>query len=49
VERCEDMLQFLPAAFRPIKKLHYLTGREHVQLDRGNKSPGVENDGTMLL
>ena len=49
-DRCEDVaINSLPAAFSPDQKaLHYLTGANMVQLDRGNKSPGVENDGTML-
>jgi DUF1680 family protein len=49
-DRCEDMaINSMPAAFTPDQKaLHYLTGANMVQLDRGNKSPGVENDGTML-
>ena len=44
-----DRLQ-LPAGrpdARP-KALHYLTGANMVQFDRGNKSPGIQNGGTML-
>ncbi|MCC6125089.1 MAG: glycoside hydrolase family 127 protein [Pirellulales bacterium] len=49
-DRCEEIaFNSLPAALTPDQKaLHYLTGANMVQLDRGNKSPGVENDGTML-
>ena len=39
----------LPAALTPDEKaLHYLTGANMVQLDRQNKSPGIQNEGTML-
>ncbi len=39
----------LPAALTPdLKALHYLTGANMIQLDRQNKSPGVQNEGTML-
>ena len=39
----------LPAALTPDQKaLHYLTGANMIQLDRQNKSPGVQNEGTML-
>jgi DUF1680 family protein len=49
-DRCEDVaFNSLPAAQTPdCKALHYLTGANMVQLDRKNKSPGVENGGTML-
>jgi hypothetical protein len=39
----------LPAALTPDQKaLHYLTGANMIQLDRNNKSPGIQNEGTML-
>jgi hypothetical protein len=49
-DRCEDMaFNSLPAALTPdLKGLHYLTCANQVQLDKNNKSPGVENQGTMF-
>jgi hypothetical protein len=49
-DRCEDIaFNSLPAALTPdAKALHYLTGANMVQLDQKNKSPGVQNRGTML-
>jgi DUF1680 family protein len=49
-DRCEEVaFNSLPAALTPdIKGLHYLTAPNAVQLDRENKSPGVENSGCML-
>ena len=49
-DRCEEMaFNSLPAALTPDQKgLHYLTCANQVQLDQGNKSPGVENSGTMF-
>lgn len=49
-DRCEDIaFNSLPAALTPDwRGLHYLTCANQVQLDRGNKAPGVENDGTMF-
>ncbi|MGA2617710.1 MAG: beta-L-arabinofuranosidase domain-containing protein [Thermoguttaceae bacterium] len=49
-DRCEEIaFNSLPAALTPDEKgLHYLTGANMVQLDRGNKAPGFENGGTML-
>jgi hypothetical protein len=39
----------MPAALTPDEKaLHYLTGANMIQLDRGNKSPDVQNEGNML-
>jgi hypothetical protein len=39
----------LPAALTAdLKALHYLTGANMIQLDRQNKSPGIQNQGTML-
>ncbi len=49
-DRCEDIaFNSLPAAMTPDQKgLHYLTCANQVQLDRNNKSPDVENGGTMF-
>src|SRR5438045_6721971 len=49
-DRCEEMaFNSLPAALTPdLKGLHYLTCANQVQLDKENKSPGVENGGTMF-
>lgn len=48
--RCEDVaFNSLPAAMTAdCKALHYLTAPNMVQLDRGNKSPGLQNAGCML-
>ena len=44
-----DRLQQLPAAMTPDQKgLHYITSANQVQLDRHNKSPGIQNGGTMF-
>ncbi len=49
-DRCEDIaFNSFPAALTPDEKaLHYLTGANMVQLDKANKSPGVQNKGTMV-
>jgi hypothetical protein len=49
-DRCEELaFNSLPAALTPdLRGLHYLTCANQVQLDKNNKSPGVENDGTMF-
>ena len=49
-DRCEEIaFNSFPAAMTPDQKaLHYLTGANMVQLDKGNKSPGVQNKGTMV-
>ena len=49
-DRCEDVaFNSLPAAITPdFKALHYLTSPNMVQLDRGNKAPGIQNGGMML-
>lgn len=49
-DRCEDLaFNSLPAALTPdLKGLHYLTCANQVQLDKGNKAPGVQNEGTMF-
>ena len=49
-DRCEDItFNSLPAALTPDQKaLHYVTSANAVQLDRHNKSPGIQNGGTMI-
>ncbi|HVV71485.1 MAG TPA: beta-L-arabinofuranosidase domain-containing protein [Verrucomicrobiae bacterium] len=49
-DRCEDLaFNSLPAALTPdLKGLHYLTCANQVQLDKDNKSPGIQNEGTMF-
>ncbi|MCX6923782.1 MAG: glycoside hydrolase family 127 protein [Verrucomicrobia bacterium] len=49
-DRCEDIaVNSLPAALTPdLKGLHYLTCANQVQLDKNNKSPEIQNDGTMF-
>jgi hypothetical protein len=49
-DRCEEIaFNSLPAALTPeFTGLHYLTCANHVQLDKDNKAPGVENRGTMF-
>lgn len=49
-DRCEEVaFNSLPAAFTPdYKGLHYLTAANQVQLDKENKAPGIQNDGTMF-
>jgi len=49
-DRCEELaFNSLPAALTPdLKALHYLTCPNQVQLDKENKSPGVQNGGTMF-
>jgi hypothetical protein len=49
-DRCEELaFNTLPAAITPDwKGLHYLTSANMVQLDRRNKSPSVQNGGTMF-
>ncbi len=49
-DRCEYIaFNSFPAALTPDHKaLHYLTCANQVQLDRQNKSPGVQNGGTMF-
>ena len=50
-DRCEEIVfNSLPAAFTPdIKGLHYLTAANQVQLDRLDKSPGIQNGGAMFI
>ncbi|UCH35389.1 MAG: glycoside hydrolase family 127 protein [Armatimonadota bacterium] len=49
-DRCEEVaFNSLPASQTPdYKGLHYLTAPNMVQLDRENKSPGLQNAGCML-
>jgi len=49
-DRCEDAaLNSFPACMTPdLKGLHYLTAPNMVQLDKENKSPGLQNGGCML-
>jgi len=50
IDRCEDIaFNSFPAALTPDQKaLHYITSANAVQLDRQNKSPGIQNSGTMI-
>src|SRR4051812_2678929 len=49
-DRCEEIaFNSFPAALTPDwKALHYLTSANQIQLDRNNKSPAIENGGTMF-
>jgi len=49
-DRCEEVaFNSFPASQTPdLGGLHYLTAPNMVQLDRGNKSPGLQNRGCML-
>ena len=49
-DRCEEIaLNSFPASMTPDQKaLHYITAVNQVQLDRNNKSPGIQNGGTMF-
>ena len=49
-DRAEDVaFNSLPASMTPdLKGLHYLTAPNQIQLDRGNKSPMIENRGDMF-
>jgi hypothetical protein len=49
-DRCEEVaFNSLPAASTAdLKALHYLTAPNQVQLDSGNKSPGLQNGGCMV-
>jgi hypothetical protein len=49
-DRCEDIaVNSFPASLTPDwKGLHYLTCANQVQLDKGNKAPEIQNDGTMF-
>jgi hypothetical protein len=50
IDHCEDVaFNSFPAASTPdLKALHYLTAPNQVSLDPGNKSPGINNSGTMF-
>jgi hypothetical protein len=49
-DRCEELaFNSFPAALTPDEKaLHYITCANQVQLDRDNKSPELQNGGTMV-
>ena len=49
-DRCEELaFNSLPVALTPDQKgLHYLTCANQVQLDKGLKSPGIQNGGNMF-
>ncbi|MCS7089737.1 MAG: glycoside hydrolase family 127 protein [Verrucomicrobiota bacterium] len=49
-DRCEEIaFNTFPAALTPdARALHYITCANQVQLDRHNKSPGIQNSGTMF-
>jgi len=49
-DRCEEIaFNSLPAAMTPDQRaLHYLTCPNQVQLDKENKAPGIQNQGTMF-
>jgi len=49
-DRCEELaFNTLPAALTADwKALHYLTSPNMIQLDKDNKSPGIQNGGTMI-
>jgi len=49
-DRCEEIaLNCFPSSMTPDEKgLHYITAVNQVQLDKNNKSPGIQNGGTMF-
>lgn len=49
-DRCEDVAfnTFPASQTKDLKGLHYLTAPNQVSLDRQDKSPGIENKGTMF-
>jgi len=49
-DRCEEVtFNSLPASMTADQKaLHYLTSPNLVRCDRGNKAPGIQNDGDMF-
>jgi hypothetical protein len=49
-DRCEEIaFNSFPAALTPDEKaLHYVTCANQIQLDRENKSPALQNGGTMV-
>lgn len=50
IDRCEEIaFNTFPASMPADQKgLHYITSANQVQLDRHNKSPGIQNGGTMF-
>ena len=50
IDRCEDIaFNSFPASMTPdLKGLHYITSANQIQLDPGNKAPGIQNSGTMF-
>ena len=50
-DRCEEIaFNSFPASMTPdLKGLHYLTAANQVQLDRLDKSPGIQNGGAMFI
>ena len=50
IDRCEDIaFNSFPASMTPDQKaLHYITSANSVQLDRNNKSPDIQNGGTII-
>jgi hypothetical protein len=49
-DRCEEVAyNSFPSALTPdMKALHYITSPNVISLDRNNKAPGLENEGTLL-
>ncbi len=49
-DRCEEIAfnSFPPSMTPDLKALHYITSPNAVQLDQGNKAPGLQNAGCML-
>jgi hypothetical protein len=49
-DRCEDVAfnSFPPSMTPDLKALHYLVAPNQTQLDKGNKSPGIQNGGCMF-
>ena len=49
-DRCEEVAyNSFPSALTPdMKALHYITSPNAVLLDKENKAPGLQNDGTLL-
>jgi hypothetical protein len=49
-DRCEQIaINSMPASMTPDEKgLHYITCANQVHLDRENKAPGTQNDGTLF-
>ena len=49
-DRCEEIAfnEFPAAQTADAKALHYITCDNQIQLDRSNKSPEIQNEGTMI-